>query len=59
MRQLLDEEKSINFSAFSEKVGEINKEFNNRFADFELLKANVELSNNQIEVDAETQLPYF
>ena len=43
---LLGEEKSIDFSSLFEKMGEISDEFNDGFADFDLLKAKVELVNN-------------
>jgi len=39
------------FSAFSEKFGDICDEYNDRFADFDLLKTQVELFNNPLEVD--------
>ena len=57
--ELLGEEKSIDFSAFFEKICEISDEFNDRFANADLLKAKVEIFNNLIEVDVESQLPYF
>ena len=56
--KLLAKEKSINFSTFFEKIGEISDEFNDRFADFDLLKANVELFNNLMKIDTESQPPY-
>ena len=51
-------ETNIDFSAFFEKIGEISDVFNDRFADFDLLRANVELFNNLIEVEEESQPPY-
>ena len=56
---LLCEEKSINFSAFFEKIDDISDKFNDRFADFELLRVKVKLFNNSVEVDVEFQPPYF
>ena len=49
--KLLGEEISINFSAFFKKIGEISNEFNDRFADFNLLKENVEFFNSVMTVD--------
>ena len=56
---LLDEGIVTDFSAFFEKIGEISDEFNDRFADFDLLKANVGFFDSPIEVDIESQLPYL
>ena len=57
--KLLCEEKSIDFFAFLEKIVEISDEFINKFSDFNLLKEKVELFNNRIEVDVESQPPYL
>ena len=56
---VLSEENSMDFSAFFEKIGDISDVFNDRFADFDLLKTKVELFNNPIEVDVESQPPYL
>ena len=47
--ELLGEGKSINFSSFSEKISDISARFEDRFADFDLLKAKVERFNDPIE----------
>ena len=57
--ELLGEKKRFNFLKFFEKIGEINDELNDRFADYDLLKAKLELFNNPIEVNIESQPPYL
>ncbi|XP_076804676.1 general transcription factor II-I repeat domain-containing protein 2-like [Clavelina lepadiformis] len=56
--EVLGERKSIDFSAFSNKIGDIIDEFNDRFADFDLLKAQMELFNNPMEIVIESQPSY-
>ena len=56
--ELLGEGKSIDFSAFSEKIDKIIGDFNRRFVDFNLLKAKVELFCNPMEIDIESQPPF-
>ena len=51
--------KNIDFSAFSKIFRDISDEFNDRFADFDLLKAKVGIFNNPIEVDLESQPSYL
>ena len=57
--ELLAEGISIDFSAFFEKIDEMSDEFNDGFADFDLLKENVEVFYNPMEVDVESQPPYL
>ena len=59
MQQLLGEGKSIDFLEFFKKFKEISDEFNNRFTDFDLLKAEVELFNNPMEENVKSQPPYL
>ena len=53
--ELLGEGINIDFSAFFEKINKIN----DRFADFDLLKAKMEPFNNTIKVDIELQPLYL
>lgn len=46
--ELLGEGKNIDFITFSEKIGDIIDEFSSRFADFDSLKAELELFNNPL-----------
>ena len=57
--ELIGEGTKIDFCAFSAKIGEITDEFNRRFADFDLLKTKLELFNNSMEVDIESQASCF
>ena len=41
------------FFSIVEKIGEISDDFNDRFIDFDLLKAKVKLFNNLIKVEVE------
>jgi len=45
------------FSAFSEKIGDVCDEFNDKFADFDLWKTNVELFSNLLGVGIDSQPP--
>ena len=55
---LFAEEKSVDFSAFV-KFCEITDKFNDTFANFDLLKAKMEVSNYPIDVGMESQPPYL
>ena len=57
--ELIGEGTKIDFCAFSAKIGEVTDEFNRRFADFDLLKTKLELFNNSMEVDIESQASCF
>ena len=57
--ELIGEGTKIDFCAFSAKIGEATDEFNRRFADFDLLKTKLELFNNPMEVDIESQASCF
>ena len=56
---MIGEGTKIDFCAFSAKIGEVADEFNRRFADFDLLKTKLELFNNPMEVDIESQTSCF
>ena len=53
--ELLGEEKNFDFSVFFEKIFEISDEFNDTFANFDLLNTKAEVFSNPIEVDVEPQ----
>ena len=57
--ELIGEGTKIDFCAFSAKIGEATDEFNRRFADFDQLKTKLELFNNPMEVDIESQASCF
>ena len=57
--ELNGEGTKIDFCAFSAEIGEVTNEFNRRFADFDLLKTKLELFNNLMEVDIESQASCF
>ena len=52
---VLGEEKNFDFSVFFEKIFEISDEFNDTFANFDLLNTKAEVFSNPIEVDVEPQ----
>ena len=52
---LVGEEKTIDFSAFSKKIGDISDKFDCRFAEFYLLTTKLEFFYNPIEVKIESQ----
>ena len=56
---MIGEGTKIDFCAFSAKIGEATDKFNRRFADFDLLKTKLELFNNPMEVDIESQASCF
>ena len=56
---LLEERNSVDFSAFAEMLDNVSKEFYDRFADFDLIKEQIKLFSNPMEIQIETQPSEF
>ena len=56
--ELRGEKKAFIFLSYLKKIGHIRDQFKDRFADFDLLKAKMELFNNPMEVEVEPQ-PFY
>ena len=56
---LLEEGKSVDFSAFAEMLDNVSQEFYDRFAQFDSIKEQIELFSNPIEIQIEAQPSEF
>ena len=56
---LLEEGKSVDFSAFTEMLDNVNQEFYDRFAEFDSIEEQIELFSNPMEIQIEAQPSEF
>ena len=56
---LLEEGKSVDFSAFAEMLDNVSQEFYDRFAEFDSIKKQIELFSNPMEIQIEAQPSEF